>query len=66
LISKNLPKDVKMKLWSALRDLNKEPEKVQKFVSAIFVKFGIRYESQHLGSLMDALRVTGLDNVIRI
>ncbi|MCS7140896.1 MAG: phosphate/phosphite/phosphonate ABC transporter substrate-binding protein [Candidatus Nitrosocaldus sp.] len=66
LISKNLPKDVKMKLWSALRDLNKEPEKVQQFVSAIFVKFGIRYESQHLGPLMEALRVTGLDNVIRI
>ncbi len=66
LISKNLPKDVRMKLWKALRDLNEEPEKVQKFVSAIFVKFGIRYESQHLGPLMDALKVTGLDNVIKI
>ncbi len=66
LISNTLPKDVKKKLWNALKDLNKEPEKVQKFVSAIFVKFGVKKADDHLEPLMDALRDTGLDKVIRI
>lgn len=66
LISKDLPKDVRKKMWYALKDLNKEPEKVQKFVSAIFVKFGVKSEEAHLKPLMDALRETGLDKVIKI
>jgi len=66
LISNALPKDVKKKLWYALKDLNKEPEKVQKFVSAIFVKFGVKKAEDHLEPVIDALRDTGLDNVIRI
>jgi phosphonate transport system substrate-binding protein len=66
LISKDLPKDVKKKLWHALKDLNKEPEKVKKFVSAIFVKFGVKSKEAHLQPLIDALRETGLSNVIKI
>ena len=66
LISNTLPKDVKKKLWNALKDLNKEPEKVQKFVSAIFVKFGVKKAEDHLEPVIDALRDTGLNNVIRI
>jgi phosphonate transport system substrate-binding protein len=66
LISNALPKEVKKKLWNSLKDLNKEPEKVQKFVSAIFVKFGVKKADDHLKPVVDALRDTGLDKVIRI
>lgn len=66
LISKDLPKEVRKKIWYVLKDLNREPEKVQKFVSAIFVKFGVKHEKDHLKPLTDALRETGLDKVIRV
>jgi phosphonate transport system substrate-binding protein len=66
LISEDLPKDVKKKLWNAIKELNNEPQKVQKFVSAIFVKFSVKKADDHLKSLSDALKRTGLDKIMGI
>ncbi len=66
LISNELPKDVKKKLWNAIKELNNEPQKVQKFVSAIFAKFSVKRAEDHLKPLNDALKRTGLDKIMGI
>lgn len=60
LISRDLPSDLRKKIIEALLDLNKKPELVRKFVSAIFVRFEERSAEEHLGPLIRALEVTGL------
>ncbi|MFN4046641.1 MAG: PhnD/SsuA/transferrin family substrate-binding protein, partial [Acidilobaceae archaeon] len=60
LVSKSLPESLKAKIKSALLELNKNPDLMRKFVSAIFVKFEERSVEEHLKPLMDALEATGL------
>jgi len=60
LMSRDLPSDLRKKIIEALLDLNKKPELVRKFVSAIFVRFEQRSAEEHLGPLIRALEATGL------
>lgn len=60
LVSRDLPSDLREKVIEALLDLNKKPELVRKFVSAIFVRFEQRSDEEHLGPLIRALEATGL------
>ncbi len=60
LVSRDLPSDLRRKIIEALLDLNRKPELMRKFVSAIFVRFEERSAEEHLGPLIRALEVTGL------
>lgn len=60
LISKSLPDELKNKIIEAMLELNKRPDLMRKFVSAIFIRFEKGNIEEHLKPLIEALDATGL------
>lgn len=62
LIRRDLPPELKSRIKQAVLKLNERPDLMQKYVSAIFVRFEERTLEEHLGPLIAALEELGLKN----